>query len=240
MTQRKKPELKKLPGYTKQDEAAGLKPTNAGGKRVARYDPTVAMSMVELVADGKTLAEICRSPGFPTRQTFHRWVAKFPDVKKAYDAARELSAHSMEESALDIAKKLTDEAKKMTSVQISAYRAAMEQLRWSASRRDPARYGQQGDKSATIVPIQINTSLDLGSGVVSTSTEEHPNIYKVQVGAKPLEVPQQVVEPQTQTKEVKPKSAPRRKKGHKTEAQIRATKAAMAKRKKKLPGGTGG
>lgn len=83
--------------------------------------------------------------------------------------------------------------------QVRAFEVAMNQLRWSATRRDPARYGERAN-TVVRVPIQINTTLDLGDDTAGGTTE-HPNIYGLEArvttevtpgGDKPLVGPDHI------------------------------------------------
>lgn len=131
---------------------------------VTIYTPERALDIVEHVASGGLLKEVCTGKdGFPVPSTFNRWCAQYPDLHKAYLAARELSALSLEEEALGLARKLKAGSADITGVKVRAFEVAMAQFRWSAVRRDPKRYGQSAEKSSA-VNIQINTTLDLGDG----------------------------------------------------------------------------
>ncbi len=136
-----------------------------GGRRITKYSPDISLRICEAVATGKTLTEICKGTGMPNRVSFWRWMMLHKDVREAYNAARELSAQSMEDEALTMARELRA-PNEFSSVKVRSYDIAMSQLRWSASRRDPAKYGQRAEKTIT-VPIQINTTLDLGGSTTS-------------------------------------------------------------------------
>jgi hypothetical protein len=182
-----------------QDQKAGLRevrigPRGAGGRYVTAYDPAVALRVCERLAEGETLKAICTAPKegeegwevgedgepkpwpFPARQTFHRWVVNHAELARAYAAARELSAHSMEEEAVDMARALVKEPGNAQKVR--AYDVAMNQLRWSASKRNPRVFSERGAVSF-VVPIQINTTLDLGEGGAATA-KDYPDIYTVE------------------------------------------------------------
>lgn len=166
-----------MPDYPVQDQRIGLPRTRVGGRFVTAYDNELALTICERIAEGQTLTAICRDDGMPHRQTFHRWVVNYPELARAYAAAREISAHSMEEEALEIARTLATEGRDFTSTKVRAYDTAIGQLRWSASRRNPKTYSERGAVQIT-VPIQINTSLDLGDG--GMVGVEHPDIYKLE------------------------------------------------------------
>lgn len=169
---------------SKQDRAAGLQGREIGGRFRAVYDAGKALEIIEQVSLGKTIVEITSQPGMPTRQTFYRWVAMDPELERVFTTARELSALSLEEEALDMARVLKN-PNEFTGTKVRAFEVAMAQFRWSASRRDPKRYGTTVAPSL-VVPIHINTTLDLAGG---KSVE---NVYTLDLSAK---VPEQAPEP---------------------------------------------
>lgn len=149
-----------------------------GGQLGYAYEAGVAVRILEGIANGETVTDLCAQPGMPTRNTVHRWVNTHPEFHRAFMAARELSAMAFEEQALGLAKKLYS-PNDFNGTVVRAYEVAMGQLRWSAARRDPARYGQQNNQ-VIVVPIQINTTLDMGEGAASRNTAEHPDIYQIE------------------------------------------------------------
>lgn len=145
------------------------------GKFVTTYDPFQAMKLIEKIANGETLTSICGKDGLPKVTTFRRWLVNYPELSKAYYEARKLSAESLEEEALDAGRLVR--ASPGTAQQVRATEVLMNQLRWSASRRDPGRFGDRAPVSV-VVPVQINTSLDLGqSGAKITADVD--NVYKL-------------------------------------------------------------
>ena len=142
------------------------------------YDPQKALRIVERMAEGELLRDILTGPGMPSFRTFNKWVLQNAPLARALGAARELSAVSFEEEAVHMAREIKARARRAESSEIRAYEVAMAQLRWSAQRRNPQMFG---DKVQTTirVPIQINTTLDLGAGHESINTKEHPNIYDI-------------------------------------------------------------
>lgn len=142
------------------------------------YDHDVALAICELVASGKTLRNVSKRAGFPSRPTIYRWLTLNPKFFDAYERAKELSAQSFEDEALDMARELR-EPNEFTGTKVQAYNIAMGQLRWSAARRDKTRYGQQV-QTTTTVPIQINTTLNLGQEGQGPATSDTTSIYTVE------------------------------------------------------------
>lgn len=148
------------------------------GERFSKYDPAIAMQIVERVAAGDTLKKITvRHGGFPHISTVRRWLAQYPEFKKAYDAARELSSYAMEEEALDHARSVA--LSPGNSERIRAGQLLIDQLRWSASRRNPKDFSDKGQLSM-IVPINITTSLDMGASNVAQAQD----VYKLSFPGK--------------------------------------------------------
>lgn len=125
------------------------------------YTPEIAMRICEAAADGDTLVEICSRDDMPGRNTVYRWLTLYPKFFDAYERAKELSAQSLEEEALMMARTLKG-PNDFTSVKVQAYNIAMQQLRWSAARRNPRVYGTGVDAGSNKVPITINTTLNIG------------------------------------------------------------------------------
>lgn len=150
-----------------------------GTRSITRYSPELALLICEKVAQGGTLMEVCKENGMPNRTTFWRWVMLYKDVGVAFQAARELSAQALEEEALDMARTLKG-PNQFTSIKVRAYDIAMTQLRWSATRRDPAKFGVKAEKTIT-VPVQINTTLDLGGSDAANAL----GIYTITAEIKP-------------------------------------------------------
>lgn len=147
-----------------------------------KYTPETALTICEELAGGKTVTEICEMPGMPSRNTVYKWLSVYPKFYDAFERAKEISAQSLEEEALTLARNLTG-PNDFTGVKVSAYNVAMTQLRWSAARRDPNRYGQKMN-STSVVPIQITTTLNLGQDGKPAS-DAVSSVYTVTVGVPP-------------------------------------------------------
>ncbi len=175
-----------------QDRKLGLSRTRVGGRFVTSYTPELALRIVERIANGETLKAICAADGsMPNRSTLHRWVLLYPDLDKAYVSAREVSAHGFEDEAIDLARSIN--AKTLKSAQdVRAADIAMNQFRWSAQRRNPRDYGERR-AGQMVVPIQINTSLDLGQGGVKTETVAHVYSLSAKVEGEDKEGPKPLV-----------------------------------------------
>lgn len=140
------------------------------------YPIEVVAEILRRIELGETLTAICKEKGMPDRGEFNRWVIHFPEVRTAYAAAREASAIALEEEALDAGRSLT-KLGSITAPQVNAIGKIMDQLRWSAERRNAKLFGQRG-QVAVAVPIHIETSLDLGQPNAPPRSEQE-NVYQI-------------------------------------------------------------
>jgi len=150
-----------------------------GGRWYTKYNPNIALDIVERIADGELLSKITAKDAEPltiTKQTFLRWVATVPELQTAYAAAVQISAHAFEEKAIDKAERTA--AAPGSPQNVSAASLLISQYRWSAARRNPTKYSDKGN-TQIVVPININTTLDLGSKDNQGRDVEVPDIYTI-------------------------------------------------------------
>lgn len=166
-------------GHQTQDIQLGYSQTTVDGKRMTAYSPQAALEICTRVANGETLRQICtKEDGLVSAGTFQKWCKVYPDVARAYQSARQLSAQAFEEKALDLAEDLAKGTQ--TAQEIRGREVAMGQWRWSASRRDPANYGEKAPVNM-IVPIQIITPLDLSGNVGANEGNEGADPYTLSI-----------------------------------------------------------
>lgn len=151
-----------------------------------KYSPELALRIVELVAEGRlSLEEIAQRTDMPSKTSIYRWLTLYPKFYDAYERARELSAQSLEDEALEYARILASaKSNDFTGTKVQAYNIAMQQLRWSATHRDKARYGTSDLKNTT-VPIVINTTLNLGQEGQGPATDIQQSVYTISAVIKP-------------------------------------------------------
>lgn len=150
-------------GRDKQEGALTVRGTpRVRWKRV--YDPELAIEVCERIAEGETLADICKGEGMPTVGTFLYWVTQIPALSQTYRLAREISGHVLEDEGLGIARTLKEGGwGKDDGTKVRALDVALDQLRWAAGFRNPKEFSPKSPVTFQ-VPIQINTSLGLADG----------------------------------------------------------------------------
>lgn len=80
------------------------------------------------IASGRLVADVCRCVWAPSQRVWFRWVSEFPEVRRAYDAARRMRVERLRESVLDTAHSLVDGADR------ESVKVAIKATQWLANR----------------------------------------------------------------------------------------------------------
>jgi hypothetical protein len=121
MTDRKPPELKVVSG------------------RVGRptvLDDEMQERVLDGLADGLSLVEICAKPGLPDRRTVQRHIERDADFAARIARARELGADAMDAQVADLIRNVTPESAAADRIKLSA-------LQWRAAKLNPRRYSDK-------------------------------------------------------------------------------------------------
>lgn len=102
-------------------------------RRVA-FSPTVVETVCEYLRQGKSLREIGRMEGMPSRETLRQWGERHPDVLADITRAREQGFEELAERGLEEARSADDPAKG---------RLSLDALRWFLAKLHPERYGER-------------------------------------------------------------------------------------------------
>ncbi len=78
--------------------ALGIKPRG----RPTGYRPAIAAAICERIIEGATVDEACADPGFPTRRTVFKWLARHRDFRIRYAQAKRFQLEAMVDRAADI------------------------------------------------------------------------------------------------------------------------------------------
>jgi hypothetical protein len=100
------------------------------------YIDGIAMRVCELLADGKSLREVCERDDMPSRSTILRWLASRPSFAAAYAQARELGCDLIFEEALQ-------EALAARPATTQAARLHWDARRYHISKVMPKKYGDE-------------------------------------------------------------------------------------------------
>lgn len=105
--------------------------------RPSIYTPETAEIILERLATGESLVQICQDEKMPGLRTVMRWAAELDDFGTEYVRAREAQAEVMDD------KIMTSAASAKTDAQ--AARVEIEAYKWRAAKLAPKRYGDKID-----------------------------------------------------------------------------------------------
>lgn len=180
------------------------------GNRIDQMTPHQrerSLLTLALYLEGKRWKDIPDLGGYPF-PAFARMMAEFPDLGHAFKEARANSAYMLEDKALQLAADLVAQ-NDFSGTQVRAHEVAMNQYRWSASRRSEDFADKGAGAGLGTIPIQINTTLNLQAGaddtqIQSTVYEAHALIAKQAVEAPPEAEDYPEVESATEDAEASP------------------------------------
>lgn len=108
--------------------------------RPSEYSEERAIDICRQIAEGRSLASICRDDDAPDITTIYYWMRKFPEFSKRYSQARQDAADTLADEIL----RISDELEHATDpIQIQAARLRVESRRWIASRLKPQTWGDK-------------------------------------------------------------------------------------------------
>lgn len=116
------------------------------------YSVELGTRICELIAENKSLREICAMPGMPTLNSVTRWTIEHPEFGTAYARAREQQA-----DAVDADMRSLEDRTIAGDIDPKAANVVLGNMRWRAERLAPKRYGakvdhsHQGSVSLTVV-----------------------------------------------------------------------------------------
>lgn len=109
------------------------------------YTQALAESILEELAQGKSLVQVCSADEMPGLRTVMRWAAENDDFGTQYAHAREAQAEIMDDKILTAADG-ADKDSQAARVKIDAYK-------WRASKLAPKRFGDKIDVTSGDKPV---------------------------------------------------------------------------------------
>lgn len=102
--------------------------------RPTGYSESLAILLLEQIAEGESLRSICLDPDMPGLRTVFDWLDKNEDFRTKYARAREVQGDVMDDKILTVADNSTPETAQSDRVKIEAYK-------WRAAKLAPKKYG---------------------------------------------------------------------------------------------------
>lgn len=108
------------------------------------YSAALADQILGYIIDGKTLVEIEKADGMPSRSTILKWRKQHEEFGERYAEAMDLRADADADAVDDIGRRIL-----RGEVDCNTGRAVIDALKWAASHRAPRRYGTKVSSEIT-------------------------------------------------------------------------------------------
>jgi hypothetical protein len=136
---------------------------------ITAYSQEIADALCELIADSKSVREICALSEMPAKSTIFKWLREQPAFSDQYARAREFQAEGFADELIEIADDTSDdvtgEFNMPNSVAVQRAKLRVETRKWVACKLLPKKYGDrlglkhEGEIGITsiLVPDRIST-----------------------------------------------------------------------------------
>ena len=135
--------------------------------RPTRRSAAVVAQLLERVANGESLAGVCRNADMPSRSTVHKWLADDPDFSDMYARACVIRVQVLCEEIIAIADGETpledDNANSSGPWPIEAIKLRIDARKWVVARMELRRYGPNHGREGAIANVAENSPRDNGS-----------------------------------------------------------------------------
>lgn len=109
-----------------------------GNNTLIKYSEELDAKVCEMIALGKTVRQIDKTPGMPAIRTLYTWLEKYPEFKQRYTRARELSGQASECNVVDIIEKVDG-----GQLDSNSARVMLDAEKWLAAKRAPRTHGDK-------------------------------------------------------------------------------------------------
>ena len=128
--------------------------------RPTKYSIEWAERFCDLIAEGRSVAEICARPDMPSQQSVYTWLRNDGDFLERYARAREAQADKFFRECIEIADAATQE-------NCNVARLRVDTRKWAAARLAPKKYGDHMShdvKGGTNVNFQPQILIQCSNG----------------------------------------------------------------------------
>jgi hypothetical protein len=169
--------------------------TPQGPGRPSDYNETIADLICGRMICGyddkpESLRSICRDDGMPALGTVMRWLAKHPEFREQYRAAREAQAEVHQEELLEISDNCTDDVQFLLGTEdegaigrinhsaIARAKLQVDTRKWIMSKMQPKKYGDKTvlsndpENPVNPTPVTVTVTTDLVKSIVQQVRDE--------------------------------------------------------------------
>src|SRR5262245_25885063 len=136
--------------------------------RPTKYTIEWAEAFCNLIAEGKSVAEICARPDMPSQQSVYTWLKQDEDFLERYARAREAQADKYFQEIIEIADAATPETVHVATLRVDS-------RKFTVARLAPKKYGDH--ISHNVKGAGINFQPQILIQCSSGENEEYEELY---------------------------------------------------------------
>lgn len=108
------------------------------------WSPDTKARVLERIAAGESVRQICADPGMPERTTVRYWLLNDPQFSAIHARARELQAEAQAERMEEVEEKVIS-----GEIDPNAARVVLGSMQWRTERMAPKRWGSKVEHAVT-------------------------------------------------------------------------------------------
>jgi hypothetical protein len=107
---------------------------NSKAGRPTVYNEAIAEQILDLLASGQALHQLCQKPDFPTSRSVYRWLSQKPDFARKYSEARAAQADAVFDRGFEAAWNAED---------AGLGRLKLDAAKWYCAKLAPRKYSDR-------------------------------------------------------------------------------------------------
>lgn len=135
------------------------------------YTPEIANEILERIAKGEFVGQICQGENMPTKTAFYDWLSKIPGLRERFDKARIERLDTAQDQLTEAIAAAPPNKEELRRIELR-----MKLDTWMMERLNPTKYGSKtvvrGDKDNPI-EIKLSSTLDQRIAARKARTIEH-------------------------------------------------------------------
>lgn len=135
------------------------------------YAPDIFDQMLDRIANGESVRQICASEGMPSLDTFYRWLREDAEKAERYARAKEQQADYYAEEIIEICDDASNDwmerdGKQMLDAEhVARSRLRIDTRKWLMGKLKPKKYGDKQPGNSPDDPLHIKGDVQVNASV---------------------------------------------------------------------------
>lgn len=120
-----------------------------------QYNSEIAQLVLDRIANGESVREICTDDAMPSREAVREWRHKYPDFNKGYLEAKRICAEEYFDDIEYLIKSAGDR------MELEKNRYLVDAIKWKLSKMFPKKYGDKPEQGESNDDLSQRTEAEL-------------------------------------------------------------------------------